>query len=143
MENPWKVTKHFCNDKIEWPENTNPDITLVMDQLREEFKSPIRIHRCYDPSATLATSRHRMTYCDAVDFDVEPTMQYKTLLKAFILLTRHPKIRGIGIYPYWNRPGFHVDLRPEVMKSYWLRDRDGLYLPVSDKSIKEHLLKGD
>jgi hypothetical protein len=40
---------------------------------------------------------------------------------------------GVGFYPYWNRPGIHVDLRPRTlldpMKTWW-RDEQGNYRNV-------------
>lgn len=40
---------------------------------------------------------------------------------------------GIGMYPFWNSPGIHVDTRPLTLyqrRSTWWRDEDGQYLAV-------------
>lgn len=50
---------------------------------------------------------------------------------------------GVGVYPFWNRPGFHLDLRPHrhpSHRSHWLRDERGAYRPMSWKTYKEHVL---
>lgn len=31
----------------------------------------------------------------------------------------------IGVYPYWNSPGLHLDMKSERL--YWIRDKRGLY----------------
>jgi hypothetical protein len=37
------------------------------------------------------------------------------------------KFGGVGYYPEWNNPGFHVDNRPLETYQRWVR-RDGIYI---------------
>jgi uncharacterized protein YcbK (DUF882 family) len=41
---------------------------------------------------------------------------------------------GVGVYPYWNKPGFHLDIGPNYRT--WTRDKNGLYL-YDSKEIKD------
>jgi len=34
--------------------------------------------------------------------------------------------KGIGFYPFWNKPGFHTDTRPGGIK-LWKREKNGKY----------------
>lgn len=142
--NPWLNSIHFKDDKIEFADKTSPELVRVMDIVREASQCKVHIHRVYDPSAILSTSRHRMEPCDAIDFHLEPITPSAphTLFHQFLFLTRLDGVKGIGIYPHWDNPGFHIDLRPSLLSVYWIRNKDGLYLPVTDKSIKEEVLRG-
>jgi len=40
------------------------------------------------------------------------------------------EFQGIGAYPFWNNPGFHLDRREVPVQ--WFRDRDGKYIYYSD-----------
>jgi len=50
---------------------------------------------------------------------------------------------GIGLYPGWNRPGFHTDLRPPGHPSYrshWFRGYDRQYFKLTWFNWKEEIL---
>lgn len=144
MKNPWKDSNHFKEDKIDNPEKTNPELVGLMDLIRDASNCKIIIHRVHDPMAQPSTSRHAMVPCDACDFHMVPLgpSSPQTLFHQFVFLTKIDGVRGLGIYPHWKNKGFHVDMRQEKIKMYWIRDKDGLYLPVTDKTIKLEVLNG-
>lgn len=35
---------------------------------------------------------------------------------------------GVGVYTWWKRPGFHIDVRPIVLTQHWLSPEKGKYI---------------
>jgi hypothetical protein len=68
-----------------------------------------------------------MSKCDAVDFHFNTKTP---LFDQFLFLTRYRDIGGIGVYPYWKKQGFHIDLRPG-RRAYWMRNQDGVYKAIT------------
>ena len=58
-----------------------------------------------------------------------------TLLNQFLAAERFP-FGGIGIYPYWNNPGLHLDIRNVVRGARWWRDKDGSYKKLNEEWLK-------
>ena len=65
----------------------------------------------------------------AVDLHFE---RYKQLIKTTELFEFLVKewIGGIGVYPHWNAPGFHLDIGP--VGRMWYQNEKGKYLAISD-----------
>lgn len=57
----------------------------------------------------------------------------------FFLAASRFKFTGIGVYPYWNTPGLHLELREDVSKprKYWWRDNLGSYRAISIYDLQE------
>ena len=56
------------------------------------------------------------------------------LFDMYLKLERMNLWSGIGIYPHWNRPGFHTDLRAKThpnTRARWFRVQDGTYYPLT------------
>lgn len=46
-----------------------------------------------------------------------------TWMQQFTLATRIPHFNGVGVYPYWNNPGLHLDVRVfHNLRNFWWRD---------------------
>lgn len=72
----------------------------------------------------------------AVDFVIRDARTKKALpiVKQFLLMVRF-FWTGIGIYPSWNEPGVHGDLRPRTMsgkRALWWRDEAGKYRALDE-----------
>lgn len=79
------------------------------------------------------TSRHYQRPCQAADFHV-PGVYLPTLIeKLYNFSWLGKKFTGIGIYPFWNSPGFHADWRD--LPVYWYRDSGGKYHYSSDFEV--------
>jgi hypothetical protein len=55
-----------------------------------------------------------------------PTLSYKDLAYQAMQFP----FTGIGLYPYWNNPGVHLDVRPmpkDCKRKVWWRDAAGEY----------------
>ena len=65
------------------------------------------------------------------------------LFDMFLMLERMNTWTGIGLYPHWNRPGFHTDLRASThpnTRARWFRVQDGTYFPLTWVNWKSHVL---
>lgn len=126
----WRGLKHFKRE--EWgkdPTRANFRLTQIMDRLRELSDSPIQINVCYDDSGHSPKSYHKTG--DAVDFVFLENLSY---ILQYFYISMFPELRGIGFYPDWHTPGWHVDLRPEFLR--WVRI-DGIYSYNKDNFIRE------
>ncbi|MCD8568847.1 MAG: D-Ala-D-Ala carboxypeptidase family metallohydrolase [Geovibrio sp.] len=113
----WKNLKYFTeNEKWGKAERMNPALLLLLDRLREKVGRPFVIHCGYEEGGHASGSRHYKG--DAADFHIEG-MKFPeavdSLLKALhgteILGQVSAAYVGLGIYPDWNTPGFHLDIR--------------------------------
>ena len=57
----------------------------------------------------------------------------------FFLAASRFKFTGIGVYPHWNTPGLHLEIREDVSKprKYWWRDANGSYRAISIYDLQE------
>jgi uncharacterized protein YcbK (DUF882 family) len=113
----WKNLKYFT-EKEKWGDSSkmNPALLLLLDKLRHKIDKPFVIHCGYEKSGHSTASRHYSG--DAVDFhiaDVPFIESIDKLLKALHEIDFMGDVCavyvGLGIYPNWNTPGFHLDLR--------------------------------
>lgn len=113
----WQRLKYFSKDE-KWgnPEKISPMLLLLLEKLREKLGKPFVVHCGYENKGHSSASRHYRG--DAVDFHVKD-MPFKEavdkLLKALHEIKLLDQVSavyvGLGIYPDWNTPGFHIDLR--------------------------------
>lgn len=122
--------KHFTRDekndlgKICWgdPDKINPKLIFLLDEMRDFAGIPFKIN--YGTQGVHSpTSQHY--YGNAID-GYFPGI---TIKEQFMIAIRFP-FTGIGLYPCWNNPGLHLDVRPQSYKALWWRDSGGAYQPV-------------
>ncbi len=97
-----------------------------LDDLRETLGAAIVINATFAATGREPGSRHRLEPCDAADIvirDTPPAVALRAILTG--------PWGGVGWYPHWNRPGWHLDLRPGP-RAFWVRSADGYVsgLPV-------------
>ena len=84
------------------------------------------------------------SYGKALDWDAGGDMlSLDDLFDQYLLLSKSKIWNGIGVYPHWNRRGFHTDLRSDSHPSYnahWFRTLAGSYFPMTWKNWKEFVL---
>ena len=100
------------------PEKLDKGLLLALDELRHISKTPIIINCAYATSGHSPKSYHYTG--NAVDFHfkkgvLSPAEQYK-------FISRIPYFQGIGWYPHWDSPGWHVDNREKPLRWTWVRD---------------------
>jgi uncharacterized protein YcbK (DUF882 family) len=91
------------------------ETVLLLDTLRGLSGFPFVIHCGYDRSGHTQHSQHYIG--KAVDFHIEG-LPFKDAVDLIIELTGPPptgigvhETLGLGIYPHWTTPGFHLDTR--------------------------------
>lgn len=123
-ESDWERITHF-SPKENWGDPQKMSFVLIrmLDEMRERSGSPIIIHEGYATSGHSPNSYHYQGR--AVDFHI----QEMDLLDQYLWAERL-EFRGIGVYPYWNNPGLHVDIRAGK-KAAWARTKDGVYVSLT------------
>jgi uncharacterized protein YcbK (DUF882 family) len=113
MTTIWDRLRHFSPQE-NWgdPEKMNGALLWLLDEVREHFGCPVVIHCGYDEAGHAVNSQHYLG--NAVDFHFVTEMpfsqQYQELENFLFGLQLHNHV-GLGVYPQWNRPGFHLDVR--------------------------------
>lgn len=108
--NHWKKIDHFSrNDNFGDPSKMHFELIQNLDYLRAYINRPIIIHCGYEPRDGLGF--HPLGL--AVDCHAENMH----CIQFYIAATRFG-FNGIGIYPWWNKPGLHLDMRPLKPKDH-------------------------
>lgn len=121
----WSDVRYFRAE--EWgqdPDKVQPALVHALDQVRNLVGVPIVIHEAWARSGHAPKSLHKTTPARAVDFhflgDLPPVAQFAAL-SSFALFG------GIGWYPHWKNPGWHVDTRSASPRTLWFQEDNGLY----------------
>ena len=80
--------------------------------------------------------------CVAIDFDFKCDNN-DILFDQYLFLAKETEFSGIGVYPYWNRKGFHCDIRSPQHPSYnyhWFRNKSGSYFPMTYTNWKREVV---
>jgi len=113
----WDVVKYFR--PLEFPprpDQMDRSVVFLVDTLRGLFNYPIHVTSAWSPG--IGHSKNSQHYAGkAVDFWVEGIrfVDAVNLMESFIAsppqgIGVRGKI-GLGIYPHWVHPGFHLDTR--------------------------------
>lgn len=114
------ATDHF--DLSEWvrdPSRVDTRLCHALEAVRKSGGVPVTIHVAYDTSGHAPSSYHYRG--QAVDFHFSPRLPLADQLAAILSVTG---LGGIGYYPEWAHPGWHVDLRDDRL--FWVQ-RAGRY----------------
>lgn len=100
------------------PMKLDRSLVYKLLNMRIEAGKPFNIHCAWtDGKGHSPNSRHYLG--KACDLDIaDASLAYQVQL-AF----RHG-FKGIGVYPNWNKPGIHVDIR-EGASTYWIEQVKG------------------
>lgn len=124
----WDKIKHFSPDE-NWGDvnKVNPYLIIALDALREATGHPIVIHNAY------ATKGHSETSMHYVGKAADIHIVGMSLIDAYLAVEKLGLFNGVGLYPFWNNPGLHVDLRQKPAR--WGRNAAGIYVALNDKFI--------
>jgi len=134
----WKEIKYFTKKEFDDPsfedsgDNIDRILLDLLISLREKSGWPIITHckvgGCVDMKGYhghAQNSYHLFRYgAKACDFHFDTTAPVR---EQFYMVTRLP-FTGLGVYYDWSfnniklPVGFHVDLRPEKVTQFWIRD---------------------
>ena len=92
-------------------------LLLLMSAVRAEFRRldptcRIIIHAGYATSGHSDGSQHYQG--NAADFHIETSIPYHVQIDRMLNILMRLQVAdrvGLGIYPDWNNPGFHLDVR--------------------------------
>jgi hypothetical protein len=89
-----------------------------LQTIRTVVGKPFIIHEAFATKGHSPNSYHYKG--QAVDGHFKGAVKEKDLMEVYSKIDWWPG--GIGIYPYWNTPGFHIDIGE---KRRWWRNEDG------------------
>ena len=132
MEIDWSKVKHFKRTEA-WgdPDKINPLLVYSLDALREFKGRAIIINNAYRPDDPGSTHKNG----DAADVVIVGL----SVIDQFLMAERTRLFSGIGVYPFWNRPGLHLDVRslqPHQHGPRWGRNAAGIYVALDAKFLR-------
>jgi len=130
-EKQWKELKYF-SPKENWGKPEEMDFSLLkkLDSLRELIGVPIFINKAWADRRKREHAPRSLHYEGKAVDCCAPRL---SLLKFFLLALRF-EFGGIGIYPFWRRPGLHLDVREG--QAFWWRNEAGYYLPFNSQLVQ-------
>jgi len=143
LNRDWSTIRHFKREEfVKDPDRISWDVVLLVDEMRDVAGTQIHIDVAWDNTGHVEDSSH---YTTSRDFSTAVDLYFLgwTLLDQWLFAERFPW-NGIGLYPYWSKPGLHLDLRklgrdyPHLGKRWW-RDNAGIYRSF-DRSMLSTIL---
>ena len=127
----WKEIKYF-KPQNPWGDvsKVNPDLIYLIDEFRAYVGKPFILHNAYEKSGHNDDSQHYLGLAlDGHFVDLH-------WMDQFLLAMKFGKFNGVGVYPDWNNPGLHLDIRQNKndTNSTWVRYK-GKYYPVNYSNI--------
>ncbi len=122
-----KNLKYFKKSEfVKDPDKLHPDIMPLMDDLRHLAETPIYIHVAWNTASTNGHSKNSYHYKGmAVDFHFKQGIL--SPVEQFACIRSLPEFHGIGFYPWWNSPGWHVDIRQNPTLLCWISHGPATY----------------
>lgn len=124
--------KDFSKNELgEW-QYIDGKLLLFLQEIRTEIKKPFFIHCTYQKCGHAKNSFHY--HGQAVDLHIGENPK-EILLETWKKLDSF-WLGGIGVYPHWNNPGFHLDVGT---KRRWWQNRLGNYEYQAPKALEREL----
>ena len=130
MTTDWNKVRFFKRSEFSAPDQLDPLLVYSLDALRDAAGKAIKINSDYRPGDP---GQHGLG--KAADIVIDGF----SVIDQFLLAEKTRLFAGIGIYPFWNRPGIHVDirtLRPHEPGARWARNEKGVYVSLTWDFIK-------
>lgn len=137
----WAFAEPYFKPGEKWGDWRKVRRKLIFTLLafRKFVDRPVHIHCAYELTGH-SGKYHPLGM--AVDFHVEGM----SVVDQFIALSRFDGFNGIGIYPHWNNPGLHGDIRPKTDNfdpdARWIRDKKGNYLALTWQNLLKEVKHG-
>ena len=104
----WNNVKYFTPEEV-GAEDMSPALMFKIDIFRGQIGHSVIVHCGYETSGHSENSYHYKKM--ALDFHVKGHTDYKEQFRKLMDL----KFGGIGWYPEWNNPGWHIDIRSDFL----------------------------
>ena len=135
QDSDWKAIEFFNKSEFNQPDKMKYHFINRLDQFRKSINKPIIIHSSYrvgDPGYHGSG--------EAVDVHIVGI----SLLCAYTLASESGLFGGIGVYPGWNNPGLHLDMRANKARwGCWTKtgEKTNIYVPL-DSAFLERIDPG-
>ena len=140
----------YFNEEEAWGDYTRVEwhhihhLYLIRATLKKAgYDWPMKIHCSFDPGSHAANSLHHNGGISiATDFHFITDIPFRDQVTALgwaLIDCCLQDFLGVGIYPEWNNPGFHIDSREK--KTRWGHIQ-GKYIYDMQK-VKQYICKGD
>lgn len=116
----WKEFAPYFSAQ-ECGEGMDYSFMLLVLKLRERLGAPMIVHAGYASHGHAGKSLHYEGR--ALDFHV-PNVSPRRVLQ---VIDELGCFNGVGWYPFWNNPGFHIDNRPAESYQRWRSPKEGIY----------------
>ena len=144
MSLQWKHVRYFKQYEFDDPkypgsgQYINGILLICLDKLRHDTGWAImpnwKVGGCVDMKGDHGHSKDSYHLyskgCKATDFYFADPVSYKPInvpiIEQFSKLIQSGLFDGVGVYPDWLTPGFHVDVG-RVEPLYWVRKNDKYY----------------
>jgi hypothetical protein len=126
---------HFSPEEFTDVHGMYVPLLLTLDKLRTYMGRAIKVHES-NPSPA-ASSSHVPNSRHFVGRAVDCSCTGVPLWAFFLAATRFLEFTGIGVYPYWNSPGLHLEIDDVDMRKYWWRDQVGNYRAINVYDLSE------
>jgi len=126
----WLVARDFSPDEF-GSEDMDEVLIFTIQQMRTYIKRKINVHSGFREGDPKWHGKKK-----AADIDIEGM----NVIDQYLLAERFDKFNGIGVYPSWNRPGIHVDVRPHSklsVDSRWGCFEVGVYVPLNYEFFRQ------
>lgn len=121
------------------PDRVQPELVYLVDAFRDYTGKPAIIHVAWEDDGHVEESAHYTGA--AVDLHVEGL----PLIDQWMAAERFP-FQGIGLYPHWNSPGLHLDVRRVGTEHgagrRWWRDATGAYRTLDRDFLRRLIVDG-
>ena len=127
----WDNVRFFKPTEFVSPELMSPVIIYALDALRALVGARFKVHSSYRAGDEGTHGKGL-----AVDGHFEGI----PLIDQFLAAEKSLLFGGIGLYPYWNNPGIHLDVRKVTKEkggARWGRNAAGVYVALDSKFLIE------
>jgi hypothetical protein len=126
----WKKLKYFkITENWGDPYKMDYQLLLALEKFRSMLNKPITINYGTQGSHVSGSYHYKGM---AVDLHVKGM----ELFDVFMIAIRIPEFGGIGLYPEWNNPGLHLDIRQVDKKVMWVKQANIYIYNLNKKSMK-------
>jgi uncharacterized protein YcbK (DUF882 family) len=129
----WTKIKNFKKSEFgEHADKMSPQLISALEFLRDIVNRPIKINSAYrinDPGSTHGAGL-------AADIVISGL----SLMDQFLIAEKTGLFTGIGLYPFWNQPGLHVDVRKlkrNELGKRWIRDKKEEYVALNSENLRK------
>ena len=127
----WDNVKFFKPSEFVSPGLMNPELIYALDALRAKVGARFNVHSSYRAGDEGTHGK---------GLAVDGHFVGVSLIDQFLAAEKSLLFGGIGLYPYWNNPGIHLDVRKNTKEkggARWGRNAAGVYVALDAKFLIE------